>query len=70
VTTAQAAGTGLLIDSTKFGRVLIREGITVHTGTNNDDLTKNIVRFVMEERLVLAVERPAAVLAISNLPTA
>jgi HK97 family phage major capsid protein len=70
VTTAQAAGTGLLIDSTKFGRVLIREGITVHTGTNNDDLTKNIARFVMEERLVLAVERPAAVLAISNLPTA
>jgi HK97 family phage major capsid protein len=70
VTTAQTAGTGLLLDTTKFGRVLIREGITVHTGTNNDDLTKNIARFVMEERLVLAVERPAAVLAISNLPTA
>jgi HK97 family phage major capsid protein len=69
VTTAITAGTGLMLDSQRFGRVLIREGITVHTGTNNDDLTKNIVRLVFEERLVLAVERPAAVLAISNLPT-
>ena len=69
VTTAMTAGTGLMLDTTKFGRVLIREGITVHTGTNLDDFTKNIVRFVIEERLGLAVERPSAVLAISNLPT-
>jgi HK97 family phage major capsid protein len=68
-TTSIAAGTGLMMDTQKFGRVLIREGISVHTGTNMDDLTKNIVRLVLEERLVLAVERPAAVLAISNLPT-
>jgi HK97 family phage major capsid protein len=69
-TTAIAAGTGVMMDTQKFGRVLVREGITVHTGQANDDFVKNIQRFVMEERLVLAVERPTAVLAISNLPTA
>ena len=44
--------------------------MTVHTGQTNDDFTRNIARFVMEERLVLAVERPSAVMVISNLPTA
>lgn len=68
-TTAISAGTALMLDSTKFGRVLVREGITVHVGQTNDDFTKNIARLVLEERLVLAVERPAAVLAISNLST-
>jgi hypothetical protein len=38
-------------------------------GTNNDDLTKNLYRMVLEERLVLGVTRPAAVLSIANLPT-
>ncbi|UMB71763.1 phage major capsid protein [Mycobacterium paraterrae] len=70
VTTSIAAGTGLILDTTKFGRVLLREGITTHAGQTNDDFTRNIARIVMEERLVLAVERPSAVLAISNLPTA
>jgi hypothetical protein len=36
---------------------------------NNDDLTKNLYRMVLEERLVLGVTRPAAVLSIANLPT-
>ena len=69
-TTALAAGTGIMLDSSKFGRVLVREGLTVHTGQTTDDFTRNVSRWVMEERLVLAVERPAAVLQISNLPTA
>jgi hypothetical protein len=38
-------------------------------GYANDDIQRNIWRFVGEERLVLCVTRPAAVLAISNLPT-
>jgi HK97 family phage major capsid protein len=69
-TTALTAGAGLMLDTRKFGKVLIREGITIHTGTNTDDFTKNISRFVVEERIVLAVERPAAVMSITNLPTA
>jgi HK97 family phage major capsid protein len=68
VTTTQAAGAGLLLDTTKFGRVLVREGINVATGTNNDDFSRNISRWVIEERLALAVERPTALLTISNLP--
>jgi HK97 family phage major capsid protein len=70
VTTAIAAGAGVMLDSQKFGKVLVRESISLHTGTTNDDLTRNLVRLVAEERLVLAVERPAAVLSITNLPTA
>ena len=33
----------------------------------NDDLVRNLLRFVGEERLVLCVTRPAAVLKITNL---
>jgi HK97 family phage major capsid protein len=69
VTTTMAAGAGALIDTGKFGRVLLREGLSLRTGTNNDDFTHNLVRFVCEERLALAVERPAAVLSITGLPT-
>ncbi|OBK98030.1 phage major capsid protein [Mycobacterium sp. 1165178.9] len=69
-TTAIAAGSALMLDTSKFGKVLVREGITVHVGHSGTDFVQNIARLVLEERLVLAVERPAAVLAISNLPTA
>jgi HK97 family phage major capsid protein len=69
VTTTQAAGAGLLLDTSKFGRVLVREGITVATGTNTDDFSKNIQRWVIEERLALAIERPTALLTIAGLPT-
>jgi HK97 family phage major capsid protein len=68
VTTTQAAGAGLLLDTTKFGRVLVREGINVATGTNNDDFSRNISRWVIEERLALAVERPTALLTLTGLP--
>ena len=37
-------------------------------GYANDDLVRNILRTVCEERLVLTVTRPAAVLAITDLP--
>lgn len=70
VTTQIAAGSGVLLDTTKFGRVFVRESISIHTGTNNDDFTKNIVRLVAETRFVLGVERPSAVLNLSGLPTA
>jgi HK97 family phage major capsid protein len=68
-TTAMAAGTGLLIDSTKFGAMLIREGLVIRTGSINDDFSRNLVRFVFEERINVAVERATALLKISGLPT-
>ena len=36
-------------------------------GYSGDDFVKNILRFVGEERLVLCVTRPAAVMSISGL---
>lgn len=69
-TTANPVGTGLLIDTRKFGYVGVRESLSMRVGYANDDLTRNLIRTVGEERLVLCVTRPAAVVAISGLPTA
>ena len=69
-TTAAPEGEAVLLDSTKLGAVLVREALTVLTGTSGEDLVKNISRFVVEERLTLAVERPAAVLHVTGLPVA
>lgn len=68
VTTACPAGKGLLLDSQKFGYVAVREPLSMRIGYSGTDLTQNILRFVGEERLVLCVTRPAAVLAITSLP--
>jgi hypothetical protein len=68
-TKAIAAGTGMLVESTKFGAVLIREALTIRTGSINDDFSKNLVRFVFEERLTQVVERPTAILKLTGLPT-
>ncbi|MGV0070707.1 phage major capsid protein [Mycobacterium colombiense] len=69
-TTQQELGVGLMLDTNKFGRVFVREGLSLQTGFANDDFTRNLRRFVAEERLVLAIERPAAVLELTGLPTA
>ena len=68
-TTANPPGRGLLLDTSKVGYVGVREALPIRIGFTDDDFTRNIVRTVAEERLVLCVTRPAAVLAISNLPT-
>jgi HK97 family phage major capsid protein len=69
VSTAINAGDGILIDTTKFGRVAVRETLGLRIGYSNDDFTRNIVRTVAEERLALCVERPSAVLHLTGLPT-
>jgi hypothetical protein len=69
VTTQLSAGTGVLMDTTKFGRVLVRGPIGLRIGYAGSDFTQNIVRFIAEERIALAVERPSAVLEITGLPT-
>lgn len=68
-TTAAENGDAFLIDTTRMGFVLVRSGIEMHTGYADDDLISNVVRFVFEERLTLAVERPQAVQYITNLAT-
>ena len=55
---------------TLFGRVGVRESLVLRVGYSGTDFTDNVVRQVCEERLNLAVERPAAICWIKNLPTA
>lgn len=57
-TTSIAAGVGCLLDTRTFGRVAVREPIGVRIGWTGTDFTQNIWRYVAEERLCLAVERP------------
>lgn len=68
LTTIQCpAGAALLIDTTKFGFATIREALVMRVGYDSGDFTANMQRIVVEQRLNLAVVRPLAVLAISNL---
>src|SRR6516164_9313203 len=68
-TTAQPAGTALLLDTEKFGFVALRQNVEIMSGFTNDDFQRNINRWAVEERLNIAVERPSAVLNITGLPT-
>jgi HK97 family phage major capsid protein len=63
------AGDAILIDTTKFGRAAIREPLILRVGYSGSDFTNNILRTVCEERLNLAVERPAAICWLKGLPT-
>jgi HK97 family phage major capsid protein len=68
VTTQNPQGQGLLVDTRKFGQVAVRSPLGMVVGYSQDDLVRNLLRFVAEERLVLTVTRPAAVLKIFHLP--
>ncbi|ORB47781.1 hypothetical protein BST42_27045 [Mycolicibacterium rhodesiae] len=68
-TTQQPAGYGLLIDTSEFGYVAVREPLSMRIGYSGDDLVHNILRTVCEERLVLCVTRPPAIMLVSGLPT-
>ena len=64
------AGTAVLVDTTQYGRVVVRESLVTRIGFAGTDFTDNIVRFVSEERLTQTIERPQAICVISSLPTA
>jgi hypothetical protein len=68
-TTVCPDGEGWLIDSTKFGRLAVRESLTMRVGYSGTDFVQNVLRWIAEERAVLTVERPSAVLHITTLPT-
>jgi hypothetical protein len=70
VTTQPTPGVEVLLGSIKFGRMAVREPLSVRVGLANDDLVRNIYRWVCEQRLALAVERPSAILSITKLPVA
>lgn len=68
-TTQCIPGDAFLLDTDRFGAAVIREGLVVRQGLSEDDFIRNIIRFISEERLNLAVERPLAVMHLENLPT-
>jgi hypothetical protein len=68
-TTQRPSGTATLLDTTKMGRVAVREPIAVRIGFAGYDFRDSIVRYVAEERLNLAAERPSAILALPGLLT-
>jgi HK97 family phage major capsid protein len=69
VTTACTNGQGFLLDLSKFGTAVIREGLVMHQGTSGTDFVQNLARWVFETRIALATERPQAVCQITGLPT-
>ena len=68
-TTEMPSGKGLLLDTAKCGYVGIREPLSLRLGFSGDDFSRNLIRTVCEERLVLAVTRPPAVMLVEGLPT-
>ena len=67
VSTQFAAGKVVLLDSTLYGRVVVRESLVTRIGYTGTDFTSNIIRFVSEERLTQTIERPKAICVISNV---
>lgn len=64
--TAMAAGTALLLDTTKFGRAWIREAMNIQVDPYSGSTT-NTLKWVAETRISLTVERPAAIAKITGL---
>ena len=58
----------ILLGSIMFGRMTVREPLSGRVEFANDDLVRNIYRWVCEQRLALAVKHPSAILSITMLP--
>jgi hypothetical protein len=65
---AFTAGEAVLVDTTKVGRIAVRESITVRIGYSGTDFTDNVLRTVVECRENFAIERPAAICHVTGLP--
>jgi HK97 family phage major capsid protein len=70
VSTQFTAGTAVLLDTSFYGRAVIRESLVTRIGFSGTDFTDNLIRFVSEERLMQTIERPQAICKITGLPTA
>jgi len=68
--TGFSEGEAVLLDSQMVGKIAVRETITMRLGYSGDDLVRNVLRVVVEERLNFAIERPAAICHVTGLPTA
>ncbi len=64
------AGKVVLVDTTLYARVVVRESLVTRIGYSGTDFVENVIRFVAEERITQTIERPPAICVISNLPVA
>src|ERR1700755_3245508 len=63
-------GKVVLLDTSRYRGVIVRESRATRIGYAGTDFTDNFIRLVAEERLTQTIERPKAICVISNLPTA
>jgi HK97 family phage major capsid protein len=66
-TTAVNDGDAFLVDTSKFGSWLVREGIQTHMGYTGTGFTDNVLSIVAEERVALATVIPSAINYVKNL---
>jgi hypothetical protein len=69
VSTVITAEDGILVDTTKMGRLAVREVSGLRVGYSGTDLVQNVLRSVAEQRLNLAIERPSSICYVKKLPT-
>lgn len=70
VTTDIADGTGLIFDSSKFAKIMVRDGIQLFTTNQGAELAStNKMMHIIESRLGLQVSYPSAGLVITGLAT-
>ncbi len=62
-------GTAVLLDTTLYGRVVVRECLVTRIGYSGTDFVENVIRLLSEERLTQTIERPQAIRMIKSLPT-
>jgi HK97 family phage major capsid protein len=67
VTTAANDGDCFLVDSSKMGSIIMREGISMHMGYTGYGMVENILTVVEEERFTLATVIPSSVQYVTNL---
>ena len=67
VSTKFTDGVVVLLDTTQYGRVVVRESLVTRIGYAGTDFTDNVVRFVSEERLTQTIERPKAICLVTNV---
>ena len=67
LTTDVPLGTALVLNAAEAARVYLRSDVRVDFGTTGDLWQRNITAIRAEERLALAVRRPAAVVSVTAL---
>jgi HK97 family phage major capsid protein len=62
-----AAGTALLLNTDRYGYVVVRESIVTLQGYNAEDFISNLQSWVVESRLTQVIVRPTAIVTITGL---